>query len=87
MVILVLTVTLNKWLDSASIATYSGVLGRGGLVKSQLDKAIGSKLSPDNTPCTDAWGAFSTYAKNKGIVKRNLIGLIPNLKCDGSVNL
>ena len=46
-------------------ATYSGVLGRGRLVKSQLDKAIGSKLSPDNTLCTDAWRAFSTYAKNK----------------------
>lgn len=44
MVILVLTVTLNKSLDSASIATYSGVLGRGGLVKSQLDKAIGFKV-------------------------------------------
>lgn len=50
-------------------ATYSGVLGRGRLVKSQLDKAIGSKLSSDNTLCTDAWRAFSTYAKDKGIVE------------------
>ena len=46
-------------------STYSGVLGRGRLVKAQLDKAIGSKLSPNNTRCTDAWRAFSTYAKSK----------------------
>ncbi len=46
-------------------ATYSSVLGRGRLVKTQLDNAIGSKLSSDNTPCTDAWRAFSTYAKSK----------------------
>ena len=50
-------------------ATYSGVLGRGRLVKFQLDNAIGSKLSSDNTLCTDAWRAFSTYAKDKGIVE------------------
>ncbi|NYF23826.1 transposase-like protein [Sporosarcina sp. JAI121] len=48
-------------------ATYSGVLGRWRLVKTQLDTAIGSKLSPDNTLCTDAWRAFSTYAKSKGM--------------------
>lgn len=48
-------------------ATYSGVLGRGRIVKSQLDKANGSKLSSDNTLCTDAWRAFSTYAKSKGL--------------------
>lgn len=46
-------------------ATYSGVLGRGRIVKTQLDKAIGSKLSSDNTLCTDAWRAFSAYAKSK----------------------
>lgn len=28
-------------------STYSGVLGRGRIVKTQLDKAIGSKLSSD----------------------------------------
>ncbi|MEK4198539.1 IS1595 family transposase [Cytobacillus sp. FSL K6-0265] len=49
-------------------STYSGVLGRGRIVKTQLDKAIGSKLSSDNTLCTDAWRAFSTYAKSKGLV-------------------
>lgn len=48
-------------------STYSGVLGRGRIVKTQLDKAIGSKLSSDNTLCTDAWRAFSTYAKSKGL--------------------
>jgi hypothetical protein len=36
-------------------------------VKTQLDKAIGSKLSSDNTLCTDAWRVFSTYAKSKGM--------------------
>ncbi len=48
-------------------ATDSGVLRRGRLVKSKLDKAIGSKLSPDNTLCTDAWRTFSTYTKSKGM--------------------
>lgn len=48
-------------------STYSSVLGRGRIVKTQLDKAIGSKLSSDNTLCTDAWRAFSTYAKSKGM--------------------
>jgi hypothetical protein len=44
-----------------------GVLGRGRIVKDQLDKAIGSKLSSDNTLCTDAWRAFSAYEKSKGL--------------------
>ncbi|WP_339250294.1 IS1595 family transposase [Sporosarcina sp. FSL W8-0480] len=48
-------------------ATYSGVLGRGRIAKTQLEKAIGSKLSSDNTLCTDAWRAFSTYAKSKSM--------------------
>lgn len=48
-------------------ATYSGVLSRGRITKTQLDKAIGSKLSSDNTLCTHAWRAFSTYAKSKGL--------------------
>ncbi len=47
--------------------TYSGVLGKGRIMKTQLDKVIGSKLSSDNTLCTDAWRAFSTYAKSKGL--------------------
>ncbi|MFJ5718202.1 IS1595 family transposase [Neobacillus sp. NPDC093127] len=48
-------------------STYSGVLGKGRIIKSQLDKAIGLKLSSDNTLCTDAWRAFSVYAKSKGL--------------------
>lgn len=48
-------------------STYSGILGRGRIVKAKLDKAIGSKLSSNNTLCTDAWRAFSAYAKSKGL--------------------
>jgi transposase-like protein len=47
--------------------TYSKVIGQGRIVKSRLDKAIGSKLSKSNTLCTDAWRAFKTYAKDKGL--------------------
>lgn len=36
-------------------------------MKTQLDKAVGSKLSSDNTLCTDAWRVFSTYVKSKGL--------------------
>lgn len=48
-------------------ATFSGVIGIGRIMKTQLDKAIGSKLSSDNTLCTDAWRAFSTYTNSKGL--------------------
>jgi transposase-like protein len=47
--------------------TYSKVLGQGRIVKSKLDEAIGSKVSPTNTLCTDAWRAFKAYAKERGI--------------------
>jgi len=47
--------------------TYSKVLVQGRIVKSRLEKAIGSKLSKSNTLCTDAWRAFKTYAKDKGL--------------------
>ncbi|EDL65561.1 Hypothetical protein, CF-32 family [Bacillus sp. SG-1] len=47
--------------------TYSRVIGQGRIVKSRLDKAIGSKLSKSNILCTDAWRAFKTYAKDKGL--------------------
>lgn len=40
---------------------YYGVLGEVVL------RATGSRLSSDNTLCTDAWRAFSTYAKSKGL--------------------
>jgi transposase-like protein len=47
--------------------TYSKVVGQGRIVKTRLDKAIGSKLSASNVLCTDAWRAFMTYAKEKGL--------------------
>jgi IS1 family transposase len=47
--------------------TYSKVIGQGRIVKSRLDKAIGSKLSTSNVLCTDAWRAFKTYANEKGL--------------------
>ncbi|WP_413473706.1 IS1595 family transposase [Streptococcus parauberis] len=48
-------------------ATYSKVVGQGRIVKSRLEEAIGTKLSPTNVLCTDAWRAFMTYAKEKGL--------------------
>jgi len=36
-------------------------------VKTQLNRDFGSNLSSDNTLCTDAWRAFTTYAKSKGL--------------------
>jgi IS1 family transposase len=47
--------------------TLSRVIGQGRIMKSRLDKAIGSKLSKSNILCTDAWRAFKTYAKEKGL--------------------
>lgn len=48
-------------------ATYSKIVGQGRIVKSRLDKAIGSKLVSSNVLCTDAWRAFKTYANEKGL--------------------
>ena len=47
--------------------TYSKVIEQGRIVKSRLEKAIGSKLSKTITLCTDACRAFKTYAKAKGL--------------------
>ncbi|MEK5063645.1 IS1595 family transposase [Cytobacillus sp. FSL R5-0596] len=47
--------------------TYSKVVGQGRIVKFRLEDAIGNKLSPTNALCTDAWRAFMTYAKEKGL--------------------
>lgn len=47
--------------------TYPKVIGQGRIVKSRLEKAIGSKLSKSNILCTDAWRVFKTYAKDKGL--------------------
>ena len=39
----------------------------GHVVKSKVDSMFGSKLKPDNVLVTDAWRAYKTYAKEKGI--------------------
>lgn len=50
-------------------ATVSSVLGRGRIETTQLDKAVGDKLSSTNTLCTDSWRAFKPFAKTKGIME------------------
>lgn len=47
--------------------TYSRIVGKGRIVRTRLDEAVGSKLSASNVLCTDAWRAFMTYAKDKGL--------------------
>ncbi|RWZ54472.1 IS1595 family transposase [Halobacillus fulvus] len=47
--------------------TYSRIVGKGRIVKTKLDEAVGTKLSSGNVLCTDAWRAFMTYAKDKGL--------------------
>ncbi len=47
--------------------TYSKAIGRGRIIKEQVEESIGPKLSASNVLCTDAWRAFKTYAKEKGI--------------------
>lgn len=46
-------------------ATYSRVICQVRIVKTELEKAIGSKLSISNVLSTDAWRAFMTFAKKK----------------------
>jgi transposase-like protein/IS1 family transposase len=48
-------------------ATVSKVACMGRVVKTKVDNMIGSKLTPDNVLVTDAWRAYKTYAKEKGI--------------------
>lgn len=48
--------------------TYSKVVGQGRIVKSRLEEAIGTKLSP--AKCTDAWRACMTYVKEKTCPRR-----------------
>lgn len=45
--------------------TLSTVLELGRIVTKRLDKVISPSLSDDNVLCTDAWRAFSTFAKKK----------------------
>ncbi|KAF0815885.1 hypothetical protein KIS4809_5312 [Bacillus sp. ZZV12-4809] len=56
-------------------STYSKVIGQGRIVKSRLDKALGSKLTSTNVLCTDAWRAFKTYAAEKSwsVIASNLM--------------
>lgn len=37
------------------------------VVKAKVDGMIGSKLTPNNVPVTDAWRAYKTYANEKEI--------------------
>ena len=39
----------------------------GRIVKTKVDTLIGSKLSNENVLVTDAWRAYKTYAKEKGL--------------------
>jgi ISXO2-like transposase domain len=48
-------------------ATVSKVACMGRVVKTKVDNMIGSKLTPDNVLVTDAWRAYKTNAKEKGI--------------------
>jgi hypothetical protein len=47
--------------------TFSGVIGRGRILKTKLDEVIGCHLSDSNVLCTDSWRAFSSYANSKGL--------------------
>lgn len=48
-------------------ATVSKVACMGRIVKTKVDTLIGSKLSNENALVTDAWRAYKTYAKEKGL--------------------
>ncbi len=48
-------------------ATVSKVACLGRVVKTMVDALIGSKLNSGNVLVTDAWRAYSTYAKEKGL--------------------
>jgi hypothetical protein len=47
--------------------TVAKVTCMGRVVKSKVDKVIGSKLRSENVLVTDAWRAYKTYAKEKGL--------------------
>lgn len=46
-------------------ATVSKVSCMGRIVKTKVEKMIGSKLTPENVLVIDAWRAYKTYAKEK----------------------
>lgn len=47
--------------------TISKVTCMGRILKTQVDRVVGKKLSSTNVLCTDAWRAYKTYAKEKAI--------------------
>ena len=73
-------------------ATVSKVACMGRIVKTKVDNMIGSKLTSDNVLVTDAWRAYKTYAKEKGLEhyrisndgKHIFKGFIPYSKCQWS---
>jgi hypothetical protein len=48
-------------------STVAKVTCMGRVIKSKVDKVIDSKLHSDNVLVTDAWRAYKTYAKGKGL--------------------
>lgn len=48
-------------------AIVSKVACMGRIVKTKVDKLIGSKFSNENVLVTDAWRAYKTYSKEKGL--------------------
>ena len=48
-------------------ATVSKVACMGRVLKTKVESMIGSKLTPNNVLVTDAWRAYKSYAKEKGI--------------------
>lgn len=43
----------------------------GRIVKSKVEETIGHLLDSDTILCTDAWRAYMTYAKDKGMDRIN----------------
>jgi hypothetical protein len=54
-------------------ATVSKVSCMGRIVKTKIETIIGTKLSSDNVLVTDAWRAYKTYAKEKGLEHYRII--------------
>ncbi|MGM9986220.1 MAG: IS1595 family transposase [Bacillaceae bacterium] len=48
-------------------ATVLKIACRGRVVKAKIDNMIGSKLMTNNVLVTDAWRAYKTYSREKGI--------------------
>lgn len=48
-------------------STVSKAACMGRIVKTKVENMIGSKLTSENVLVTDAWRAYKTYAKEKGL--------------------